>query len=227
MIQADRLAAVRRSLRRAIPVNGILGLAVLTVAYRGGLPGLGLAWFAASLSVNVARYTLCRMPVLPVDANEPGSVAWHLMMHRFAAFSSGIVWALVAILTLFGWMLVARLVRGEVLKLKNLEYVDAARALGQVHSVEPVAGGESDVILDHHGLEPVAEREVADARGHLGQRRVLVAHAGRERRIERVAAGKPALNANRAAMTVTRTSSPRASSMTAPKMMLASGWATS
>ena len=27
------------------------------------------------------------------------------------------------------------------------------------------------VILDHHGLEPVAEREVADARGHLGQRR--------------------------------------------------------
>lgn len=99
MIQADRLAAVRRSLRRAIPVNGILGLAVLTVAYRGGLPGLGLAWFAASLSVNVARYTLCRMPVLPVDANEPGSVAWHLMMHRFAAFSSGIVWALVAILS--------------------------------------------------------------------------------------------------------------------------------
>ena len=29
----------------------------------------------------------------------PGSVAWHLMMHRFAAFSSGIVWATVAILS--------------------------------------------------------------------------------------------------------------------------------
>lgn len=99
MIQADRLAAVRRSLRRAIPVNGILGLAVLTVAYRGGLPGPGLAWFAASLSVNVARYTLCRLPIRPFAANEPGSVAWHLTMHRFAAFSSGIVWALVAILS--------------------------------------------------------------------------------------------------------------------------------
>lgn len=99
MIQADRLTAVRRSLRRAIPVNGILGLAVLAVAFKADLSALGLAWFAASLTVNIARYALCRLPVKTLAAEEPGSVTWHLMMHRFAAFSSGVVWALVAIMS--------------------------------------------------------------------------------------------------------------------------------
>ncbi|WP_291430136.1 ABC transporter permease [Deinococcus sp.] len=40
------------------------------------------------------------------------------------------VFIIIGIFTFFGWMGTARLVRGEVLKLKNLEYVDAARALG-------------------------------------------------------------------------------------------------
>lgn len=39
-------------------------------------------------------------------------------------------WALVAILTIFGWMGVARLVRGEVLALREREFVKAARVIG-------------------------------------------------------------------------------------------------
>lgn len=39
-------------------------------------------------------------------------------------------WALVAILTVFGWMTVARLVRGEVLALREREFVKAARVIG-------------------------------------------------------------------------------------------------
>ncbi|PWN02811.1 peptide ABC transporter permease [Nocardioides silvaticus] len=39
-------------------------------------------------------------------------------------------WALVAILTIFGWMTVARLVRGEVLALREREFVKAARVIG-------------------------------------------------------------------------------------------------
>jgi ABC-type dipeptide/oligopeptide/nickel transport system permease subunit len=39
-------------------------------------------------------------------------------------------WALVAILVLFGWMLVARLVRGEVLSLRERDFVKAARVIG-------------------------------------------------------------------------------------------------
>lgn len=44
------------------------------------------------------------------------------------------VFIIVAIFTFFGWMTTARLVRGEVLTLKNLEYVDAARALGATNN---------------------------------------------------------------------------------------------
>jgi peptide/nickel transport system permease protein len=39
-------------------------------------------------------------------------------------------WALVAILVVFGWMGVARLVRGEVLSLREREFVKAARVIG-------------------------------------------------------------------------------------------------
>jgi len=39
-------------------------------------------------------------------------------------------WALVGILTVFGWMGVARLVRGEVLALREREFVKAARVIG-------------------------------------------------------------------------------------------------
>jgi peptide/nickel transport system permease protein len=39
-------------------------------------------------------------------------------------------WTLVAILVIFGWMGIARLVRGEVLSLREREFVKAARVLG-------------------------------------------------------------------------------------------------
>ena len=45
---------------------------------------------------------------------------------------------------------------------------DAARALGQVHPVEPVAGGESDVILDHHG-DVAGVGDLAGEVGDAGQ----------------------------------------------------------
>jgi peptide/nickel transport system permease protein len=39
-------------------------------------------------------------------------------------------WALVAVLSIFGWMGVARLIRGEVLSLREREFVQAARVIG-------------------------------------------------------------------------------------------------
>lgn len=43
---------------------------------------------------------------------------------------AGNIMILVAILTVFGWMGLARLVRGQVLSLRDREFADAARALG-------------------------------------------------------------------------------------------------
>jgi len=49
-----------------------------------------------------------------------------ILSRYFGGSLGGIILVLVA----FGWMGTARLVRGEVLRLKNLEFVLAARALG-------------------------------------------------------------------------------------------------
>jgi peptide/nickel transport system permease protein len=47
-----------------------------------------------------------------------------------ARYFGGSLVGIVAVITVFGWMGTARLVRGEVLKLKNTDFVEAARALG-------------------------------------------------------------------------------------------------
>jgi peptide/nickel transport system permease protein len=44
--------------------------------------------------------------------------------------AAGNVMVLAGILIIFGWMGLARIVRGQVLSLRNMEYADAARALG-------------------------------------------------------------------------------------------------
>ncbi len=53
--------------------------------------------------------------------------AWIWNMSSDAA---GLVMVLAAILIFFGWMGLARLVRGQVLSLRNMEFADAARAMG-------------------------------------------------------------------------------------------------
>ncbi|MCS7235451.1 MAG: ABC transporter permease [Armatimonadota bacterium] len=47
-----------------------------------------------------------------------------------ARYFGGSLVGIVAVITAFGWMGTARLVRGEVLKLKRTDFVEAARALG-------------------------------------------------------------------------------------------------
>lgn len=90
-------------------VTAVLGLAVGGIAgYRGG-------WFDSGLM----RFTdlMLSVPVLPI-------------LIILAKYIGGTVWGIIAVLAAFGWMGTARLVRGEMLKLRRMEYTDAARALG-------------------------------------------------------------------------------------------------
>ena len=47
-----------------------------------------------------------------------------LILSRFVG---GSVWGIVTILVIFGWMSLARIVRGSILSLREMEFVDAAR----------------------------------------------------------------------------------------------------
>ena len=97
-IRADQLLAVRRTVLMSIPVNVMLGVASVLVAWHAGLGAEGLAWFAASSTVNLLRALLARMP-LPSAADARGwSVEQHLLAHWVMALSGGSVWALIAIL---------------------------------------------------------------------------------------------------------------------------------
>ncbi|NEK64838.1 MAG: GGDEF-domain containing protein, partial [Xanthomonas perforans] len=94
---------MRGSVLAAIPVNMLLGVASMLVAYRSGHGTVGAIWFAASTSVNLLRIALCRIPCLglaltadmtpSLAAAAARSVDRHLRVFTVAAFLSGLVWA--------------------------------------------------------------------------------------------------------------------------------------
>jgi len=67
----------------------------------------------------IMRFTdmMLSIPVLP-------------LMVVLNAIIRGSVFTIILIITVFGWMGVARLVRGQVLSLKEQEFIEAARAIG-------------------------------------------------------------------------------------------------
>jgi len=63
-----------------------------------------------------------------------------LLIVVIAVFESPSIWLVVVVLGLTGWMATSRIVRGEVLSLREREFVQAARALGM---------GDTRIILRH------------------------------------------------------------------------------
>ncbi len=101
----DQLLAVRRTVRLSIPINIILGLSVLAVAWHAGRGSTAFAWFLMSLLWNVLRIWLCRVPlsrspvaVRPDDARIAGTVTRHLRIHCVLALLSGLTWAAIPVL---------------------------------------------------------------------------------------------------------------------------------
>lgn len=103
LVRRDQLEAVRGSVLTAIPVNMLLGLASVLVAFQGGNGRAGMVWYAASTAANLLRIGLCRAPCpgLALTAEMPPdmagaasrSVEGHLRACTAAALLSGLVWA--------------------------------------------------------------------------------------------------------------------------------------
>jgi diguanylate cyclase (GGDEF)-like protein len=104
LIRADQLSAVRRSVLISIPINITLGIIIMVVTICYGYVLSGVAWFAATLFVNLLRIGLCRAPMPGSDARGPLSflarlsARQHLTMASVLALISGSVWALMPIL---------------------------------------------------------------------------------------------------------------------------------
>ncbi len=100
----------------------------------GTLMGLLSGYFGGRTDTIISRFIeiMLSIPELPLLLTLSGLFAvtdWPPIA-RLRENPNSSVFIIVGIFTFFGWMSTARLIRGEVLKLKNLEYVDAARALG-------------------------------------------------------------------------------------------------
>lgn len=110
LVLADQMAAVRRSVLIAIPVNMLLGCANLLVAFDHHQSQVAMLWFGISTVVNLWRIFLCRqhVDVEPVagglgrrgsGAVYPMSpVARQLRKFWLGALMSGFVWAGVPLL---------------------------------------------------------------------------------------------------------------------------------
>ncbi|MGH2348078.1 MAG: ABC transporter permease [bacterium] len=81
-----------------------------------------------------------------------------LLLGRY--FGGGVL-PIIAIIGLFGWTIAARLVRGEILRLKSLDYTDAARALG---------ASETRIIFRHllpNAMAPIIVAATLDVGGAI------------------------------------------------------------
>lgn len=96
-IRGDQLLAVRRTVLMSIPVNVLLGVASVLVAWNAGLGATAVAWFAVSSAVNLLRLVLSRMP-LPAADVRGWSVQQHLHAHWALALAGGVVWAFIPVL---------------------------------------------------------------------------------------------------------------------------------
>jgi oligopeptide transport system permease protein len=113
---------------RASIIVGTATTGVIVVV--GGVVGAIAGYFGGWIDSILARVT-------DIFFGIPLLLAALVFM---SAFTERTVWTVVAALGLFGWMQVARIMRGSVITVKSSDYVVAARALG---------GGTGRILMRH------------------------------------------------------------------------------
>ena len=102
----------------------------------GTIMGTLAGFFGGRTDALISRFIelMLSLPTLPLLLVISGLLATSdlgsVLAIKNTLGSSFSVVLIVSVIALFGWMGTARLVRGEALKLRELEYMDAARALG-------------------------------------------------------------------------------------------------
>jgi peptide/nickel transport system permease protein len=120
----------------------MLQLDVLTLVANGGRTSLIIGFATAIGSISIGTFVgviagfiggkvdSFLMRLADVFLMIPSLFVILFLARIFQGEGGGGVWSLVIVFVGFGWMGLARLVRGQVLAIREMEFVEAARALG-------------------------------------------------------------------------------------------------
>lgn len=107
----------------------------------GTLIGAVSGSFGGWIDSILMRFTdlMLTLPTLPILLILSSSLRQYQGIQEFLGSNASVV-IIIVVLVIFGWMPVARLVRGSVLSLRSQEFIEATRSLG---------GGPARVIFAH------------------------------------------------------------------------------
>lgn len=116
-IGRDVLAGVIHGSRYALAIGVVaMGIALLIGLTMGSAAG----FFGGAVDVLISR-------IIEIVITFP---TFFLIITVVAMFREGSIWLIMALIGFTNWTNVARLIRGEVLRLRNLDFISAATALG-------------------------------------------------------------------------------------------------
>ena len=122
--------------------TGMLQLDVMTLVANGGWSSLIIGFATAIGSITIGttvgaiagffggKIDSFLMRLADVFLMIPSLFVILFLARVFQGEGGGGIWSLVIVFIAFGWMGLARLVRGQVLAIREMEFVEAARALG-------------------------------------------------------------------------------------------------
>ncbi len=122
--------------------TGMLQLDVMTLVANGGRTSLFIGFVTAfgSISIGVlvgviagffrGRVDAILMRIADVFLMLPSLFVILVLARIFQDAGGSGMYTLIIVFISFGWMGIARLVRGQVLAIREMEYIEAARALG-------------------------------------------------------------------------------------------------
>ena len=142
--QPDQITFVGRgpAWGRPFGETGLLQLDVLTLVVNGGKASLAIGFFTAigSLSLGTligviagsfgGRVDSFLMRLADIFLMIPTLFVVLFLARILQGAHGGGIWSLIFVFVAFGWMGISRLVRGQVLAIREMEFVEAARALG-------------------------------------------------------------------------------------------------
>jgi peptide/nickel transport system permease protein len=122
--------------------TGLLQLDVLTLVVNGGKTSLAIGFFTAIGSITLGtligvvagtlggKVDSALMRLADIFLMIPTIFVILVLARILQGAHGGGIWTLIFVFVVFGWMGLARLVRGQVLAIREMEFVEAARALG-------------------------------------------------------------------------------------------------